>query len=323
MNARLERAILRPIVMRLFPAPTRALSLVVAVYVVATAAAWATLHCAPKTHPLLALFIADCVATVVVFAFSRAFDNSSLYDPYWSVAPMVLAAGLPFSGLPGVVAFGPRQALMVAVTFAWGGRLTYNWLRGWEGLAHEDWRYLAFRKQFPRAYWAVSFFGVHWFPTVCTFAGCLAMWTTARSRAPLGAADLVGASIALGGTLVEGLADWHLRAYRKRGAEKGEQDGICDVGLWRWSRHPNYFGECAFWVGVYLIGVGASSTDALLTAAGPLTIVALFVFGSIPLMEKRSLERRPAFADYQRRVSMLVPWPPKPRNERNRPTRPR
>lgn len=296
---------------RLIPAPPRALALVALAYVVAAAFAWATMRVSPALPPLPTLLLADVVATVVVFAFSRAFDNSSFYDPFWSVAPMVFAAWLPWSGLVGVVEFGPRQAVLATVTLAWGVRLTYNWLRGWEGLTHEDWRYVAFRGQFPRGYWPFSFVAIHLFPTLCTFASSLPMWPVATSRASVGWLDALGASVAIAAVVIEGVADSQLRAYRKACEARGERGGICEVGLWSWSRHPNYFGECAFWVGVWLLGVAASPADAWWTAVGPLGIVALFVLGTIPLAEKRSLERRPAFAEHQRRVSMLVPWPPK------------
>jgi steroid 5-alpha reductase family enzyme len=296
---------------RLFPAPPRAFALVTVAYVIALAAAWATMRFAPPMHPLLLLFAADAVATVVVFGFSRAFDNSSFYDAYWSVMPMALAAYLPFSGLPGVVEVGPRQLVMIAVVSFWGLRLTVNWMRGWSGLEHEDWRYVGFREQFPRAYWAISFAGLHFFPTVCTFLGSLAMWPAATSDAPLGALDLAGAAVAIAATVIEYVADEQMRAFRREQAARGGGGGTCERGLWSWSRHPNYFGEISFWVGVWMIGVAASPGDAWWTASGPLTMIVLFVFASIPLMEKRSLARRPEYADVQRRISMLIPWPPK------------
>jgi steroid 5-alpha reductase family enzyme len=298
--------------MRLVPAPARSVGLVALSYALALAVATALLWARPSAMPpLLALFAADVAATIVVFAFSRRYDNSSFYDAYWSLAPMAIAAWFAAAPPFGPSAPSARQSLVVAVTFAWGARLTYNWLRGWEGLAHEDWRYLEFRRQYPRGYWAFSFAAIHVFPTVCTFASSLPMWAAAKSTAPLGVLDLVGAATALGGTLVEGLADSQLRAYRESCAAEGQRGGICERGLWSWSRHPNYFGECTFWVGLWVLGAAASPADAWWTAIGPITIVALFVFATIPLAEKRSLERRPAFADHQRRVSMLLPLPPK------------
>jgi steroid 5-alpha reductase family enzyme len=292
-------------------ATPRTFGLVGLAYVLAVAAAWATMRFAPPMHPLLALFLADVVATIVIFGFSRAFDNSSFYDPYWSVMPIVLAAYLPFSGLPGVVPLNARQVLMVAVVGLWAVRLTVNWMRGWTGLSHEDWRYVEFRKQFPRAYWAVSFGGVHFFPTVCTFLGSLAMWPVATSSTPLGVLDFVGAGIAIGGTVIEYVADEQMRAFRLAQLSGGSQSRTCEVGLWAWSRHPNYFGEISFWVGVWVVGITASRADAWWTASGPLLMIVLFVFASIPMMEKRSVARRPEYADVQKRISMLVPWPPR------------
>ncbi len=291
-------------------APPRAFALVGLSYVLALAAAWATMRFAPPMHPLLALFLADVAATLVVFGFSRAFDNSSFYDAYWSVMPIVLAAYLPFSGLPGVVALSSRQLLMIAVVGLWAVRLTVNWMRGWSGLTHEDWRYAAFRTQFPRGYWAVSFAGIHLFPTVCTFLGSLAMWPVATSTAPLGVLDVVGAAIAIAATIIEYVADEQMRAFRVAQLGGGGT-GTCEVGLWGWSRHPNYFGEILFWVGVWVLGITASPADAWWTASGPVTMIVLFVFASIPLMEKRSVARRPEYAEVQRRVSMLIPWPPR------------
>ena len=292
-------------------APPRAFVLVAVSYVLSLAAAWAVMRFAPPMHPLWALFLADVAATLVVFGFSRAFDNSSFYDPYWSVMPIVLAVYLPFSGLPGVVGLNARQGLMIAVVAFWALRLTVNWMRGWTGLAHEDWRYVNFRKQFPRAYWAVSLGGIHLFPTVCTFLGSLAMWPAATSSAPLGPLDFLGAAIAIAATIIEYLADEQMRAFRIAQVEGRTTTSTCEVGLWGWSRHPNYFGEIAFWVGVWVIGLTASKADAWWTASGPVTMIVLFVFASIPMMERRSVARRPEYADLQRRVSMLIPWPPK------------
>src|SRR3990172_1178277 len=94
-------------------------------------------------HPLVVAGAADLAATIVIFTFSVAYDNSSFYDAYWSVAPPCLAVYW-LLGAPGDVP-GARQALVVLLVFAWGIRLTANWLHGWRGLAHEDWRYVQMR----------------------------------------------------------------------------------------------------------------------------------------------------------------------------------
>jgi steroid 5-alpha reductase family enzyme len=86
---------------------------------------------------------------------------------------------------------------------------------------------------------------------------------------------------------------------------------VMDRGLWSWSRHPNYFGEFGFWLAVALFGVAAAPADAWWLVIGAVAILAMFLFASIPMMEQRSLDRRPAYQDVVDRVSRFVPRPPK------------
>ncbi len=106
---------------------------------------------------------------------------------------------------------------------------------------------------------------------------------------------------------VEALADRQLHRFA---AEPANRERIADVGLWRWSRHPNYVGEIGLWCGLWLFGL-ASAPSWWWTAVGPLTMVALFVFVSVPMMDRRSLARRSGYAEHMRRVAPLLPWPRK------------
>lgn len=278
----------------------RAFAWVVATYALATAVALAAGWLVAPSHPLVVAGVADAAATLVVFAASVRFDNSSFYDAYWSVAPLGL--GAYFVALaPG----GPsaRALLALALVTAWGVRLTLNWARGWQGLSHEDWRYRDLRASSGRAYWLVSFFGIHFFPTALTFAGSLSLLPITRSAAALGPLDVAGALVTLGATALEALADEQLRAHRERGG-----GGICVDGVWAYVRHPNYLGEIGVWVGLSLMALGAEP-GSLWVLAGPASMIALFVFVSVPLAEKRALARRPGFAEHMRRVPALVPWP--------------
>src|SRR5690606_29437298 len=120
--------------------------------------------------PIWTAAAASLVATVIIFAFSVALSNSSMYDPYWSVAPPALLAYWLTQG-----ELSPRLMLAGTLVLLWSLRLTWNFLRGWGGLAHEDWRYPHLRHKTGRAYWLVSFLGIHFFPTVLTFAGSLSL----------------------------------------------------------------------------------------------------------------------------------------------------
>lgn len=257
-------------------------------------------------HPLAVAFTADVAATLAVFAFSVAFNNSSFYDPYWSVAPPFLA--LYFWLLAGPDTSGLRQLIVFALVGWWAVRLTWNWARGWTGRQHEDWRYVDLRRSTGRAYWLVSLLGLHLMPTVQVFLGCLALYPalTTGTR-PFGALDGIALLVTAAAIWIEARADRELVAFRRSNPPR---EAILASGLWAWSRHPNYFGEITFWWGLWLFAL-AAQPNAWWTVIGPLSITLMFRFASLPLIETRMLARRPDFAAHQQRVSMVVPWPPR------------
>lgn len=286
---------------------TRGLLVVVIAYLVATIAALLTGIALPDRHPLAVAAAADVVATVVVFGFSLALRNSSLYDPYWSVVPPLLA--LYFFAV-GPEAGVPRQRAMLVglCVVLWSVRLTHNWARGWAGLHHEDWRYVDMQRSSGKLYWPVSFFGIHLFPTLMVFLGCLPLWPAlATGTRPLGALDALAAVVTLSGVGFELVADQQLHRFRRTNPPPG---AILDRGLWAWSRHPNYFGEILFWWGLALFGLAA---DGFVWWAWPgaLAISAMFQLASLPLIETRMRARRPAWEAHARRTSLLLPWPPR------------
>lgn len=283
--------------------PWPALALVLFAYVVAHVVAGAIIGPLSGLHPLWVVSIADVGATVTVFVFSRAFNNSSVYDPYWSVAPVSIAWWLALSpgGADGLTL---RQGLVLALITAYGVRLTFNWARGWPGLHHEDWRYVDLRKSTGTLYWLTSFFGLHFFPTVIVLLGCLPLHAVLVTHPTgFGPLDVVAAVVTAGAIVIEALADEQLRTFRRTSPGK-----ICNVGLWSMSRHPNYFGEISFWAGLCLFGVAAGAP--WWSGAGVGAMIALFLGASIPMAERRSIARRPGYAEHQKRVSKLVPWFP-------------
>lgn len=280
--------------------PWKDFGLVAAAYVLALAAAIGVGLTLPTGHPLLKVALGTVVATAVVFIFSRIFDNTSVYDAYWSVGPIAAAVYL-FAG-PGQG--GARGIVMLLLIGLWGWRLTLNWARGWKGLGHEDWRYTDMRKLTGGAYWWASAFGLHLFPTIIVFLGLLPAHAGFTSPIPFGVLDVIAALVTLGAIAIEALADEQLRRFTARPTAS-----VCNVGLWRYSRHPNYFGEISFWAGIWLFGVSAGAP--WWSIAGPLAMVGLFVFASIPLMERHLSARRPGWAEHRSRTSMLIPFPPR------------
>jgi steroid 5-alpha reductase family enzyme len=258
-------------------------------------------------NPILVVFLADIAATLVIYVFARAFCNASFYDPYWSLAPIVIALTWALTALPGNAVI-VRQIVVVALVFAWGLRLTYNWARQWKGLTHEDWRYRDLREKTRGWFWLVDLIGIEIMPTLIVFAGCLSLYPALSSGTdPPGALDALAFAVTAGAIAVETVADEQLRRFTRRARHHGE---IMSTGLWAYSRHPNYFGEVMFWWGLYLFSL-AADPRYWWTIVGPLAVTILFLSTSIPLMDKRSLQRRSGYAEHARKISALVPWFPK------------
>ena len=284
---------------------TRAVLSVAFAYLVALAVALVVGRTAPLEHPVGLALAADVAATVVIFGFSVAYRNSSFYDPYWSLAPIPIA--LYWLSLANI--YPVRAFVVLGLVTLWGLRLTWNWLRGWQGLGHEDWRYTDLQRSSGRAYWLVSFSGIHMAPTLWVFAGCLSLYPSlADARAPFGVPlDLLALVVTGGSIWLEARSDQQLKRYRESGPPAGE---FLRSGLWAWSRHPNYLGEMGFWWGLYLFGL-AANPDWWWAIVGPLSITLMFRFISLPMIETRMCERRPGYADYAARSSMLLPRPPR------------
>jgi len=291
---------------RLIPPPARSGSRVacLGIYLAALTAAGLVLARLKGAEPLLLLGLADLAGTLAVFAGSLAANNSSIYDPCWSLTPVLMALYWTARAEPG--AAGPKQLLIIALVALWGGQLTWNWLRRWRGVADEDWRYREFRASWGRAYWPLSLIGIHLVPTAIVFLAALPLWPAlTRSGGGFGTMDLVALAVTLAGIALEAIADRQLHLFLRADPPAG---ALLDRGLWGWSRHPNYLGELLFWWGLWLFGV-AAAPDLRWLIVAPLTMTALFLAISIPLKERRMAARRPGFADYRRRVPRLLPWP--------------
>lgn len=252
------------------------------------------------------ILLADVAATLVIYVASIILRNTSLYDPYWSVIPIWIVAYLLVcpTGEPN----GLRQWLAGGLVTLWGLRLTWNWIRGWSGMDHEDWRYVLQRQQTGKLFEFVNFFGLQMMPTALVYLGCIPLIAAmSESNTPFGWLDMVACIVTLAAILIEAIADLQLRNFRKANTDP---KNILATGLWKYSRHPNYFGELSFWYGVALFGISAAP-DAKWQGAGALAMTALFLFISIPMIDKRMVEKRPHYRERMSKVSALFPWPPK------------
>ncbi|MCR4859951.1 MAG: DUF1295 domain-containing protein [Bacteroidales bacterium] len=274
--------------------------ILLAVYVLAALAAFLTYHLAARTmSPIPALLTADVAATVVTWAFGLFFSNVSVYDPYWSVLPPVMFTAWALHrgacGLPAV--------LLLAAVWYWGVRLTANWAVTFKGLAHEDWRYTRYRQsQPPLLFQLTNLFGLNLMPTLLVFAAMLPGFGVLESDAASNLLTWLGFAMCLSSATIQLIADMQSRRFRQE-----HPGAVCDAGLWKHGRHPNYFGEIQFWWGVWVMFVSLEGLAAKpWYVAGPLAMTALFLFVSIPMMERRQLANKPGYAEYRRRTRMLI-----------------
>lgn len=276
-------------------------------YVAAFGAGGLWLAIGPDTGRLwLDGLLADVVATLVVFAASRLHRNSSFYDAYWSVLPPLLAVYWWAAAAPDVN--DVRTWLLLGVMLFWAVRLTANWVYAFPGLHHEDWRYPQLRARAGRYELLADLFGTHLIPTVQVFLAMLPVYVvvTAPGR-DVGWLDAVAVAVGVGAVVLEWASD--VQMYRFARTKQPGQ--AMDRGLWSWSRHPNYFGELSFWVSLLLFGLAASPGDWWWMAIGAVAMCAMFQGASIPMMEERSLARRPDYQDVIDRVPRFVPRPPR------------
>ena len=247
-------------------------------------------------HELVVLFLADVVATVVVWGFGLFYKNVSVYDPYWSVAPPVMFTIWAFYKSTFTL---PVVLLLIAVWY-WGIRLTGNWAYTFKGLAHEDWRYTRYREtQSPFIFHIINFFGLNMMPTVLVFAAMLPGFGLFESTEAANLLTWLGFAICISAATLQLVADTQIHRFHE------EHPGqYCDVGFWKHGRHPNYLGEISMWWGVWTMYASVYGLDCLILA--PVAMTALFLFISIPMMERRQLQNKPGYAEYKKKTRMLI-----------------
>lgn len=245
----------------------------------------------------LALLVADICATVIIYIFSVIFNNASVYDPYWSVQPIVILTAFACIRPMGVA----QWLLLVAVWF-WGVRLTANWAYCFGNLNHQDWRYTHYKEKTGKAYQLANFFGIHLVPTLIVYGCVLPAVFAFEYSATFNAGSIVFFVVSIGAAVLQMVADIEMQQYRK--SKKG---GLIRVGLWKYSRHPNYLGEILMWWGVGL-AVICVMPERWWLLAGALANTLMFLFISIPLAEGRQ-SKKPTWAEYKAETRMLLPIP--------------
>ena len=251
------------------------------------------------SNVLVKMLIADIAATIVVWMFSLITKNSSVYDPYWSVIPVFIVFGFIYVRYTSLTTI---DYIVSAAVLVWAFRLTYNWVKGWNGFSHQDWRYIDLKERSKKLWHLTNFFGIQLMPTLFVFSGLIPTYFALNQTVSTTSIILasIGAAVCIFAAIFEFFADEQMREFRKN-----YSNGIINSGLWKYSRHPNYFGEVTFWCGLFIMSVSSFNWISII---GPIGMIILFNFISIPLMEKHILKRKPEYLQYRKEVSAFIPW---------------
>ena len=237
-----------------------------------------------------------------LWALSVRLKNSSIVDIFWG-AGFVVVAWVTFAFSEGLL---QRRLLLTGLTTLWGLRLSvYLAIRN---RGHgEDPRYTAMRNRQGPSWWWKSLFIVFALQGVLLFIVSLPVQVAQHAeRSPLGMFDVIGAVLAITGVLFESAGDWQLARFKSMPQNKGQ---IMARGLWRYTRHPNYFGDFLVWWGLFVIACATGT--AWWTIAGPVVMsILLMRVSGVTLLEK-TMSKRPGYAQYAARTSAFFPRPPK------------
>jgi steroid 5-alpha reductase family enzyme len=254
----------------------------------------------------LGALAATLVAAVAAWVVSVIRRDVSIVDSLWSLL-FVLGLGV-YVAVADVS--GPRVWLVTAMVTAWALRLSVYITARNHGQP-EDRRYQAIRRNNEPHFWLKSLYIVFLLQGFLAWVVCLPALAAVSGETPPGplASVLAGLGVALWliGMFFEVVGDWQLTRFRRGRPARG---AVLDSGLWRYTRHPNYFGEALLWWGIYLLALSAGAWWAVVSPL-LLTFLLLRVSG-VALLEKDISERRPAYREYVRRTNAFFPGPPRP-----------
>jgi steroid 5-alpha reductase family enzyme len=240
----------------------------------------------------------------VLWAVSLVLRDASIVDVFWGTG-FVFVAWTAYALADGSQ---DRALLLALLVTAWGLRLTAH-------LAHrnlgkgEDYRYAEMRRRHGDAWPLRSLFVVFWLQGALIWVVSLPVQVAMADPTPagLGPLDWVGTAVWAVGLTFEAVGDWQLSRFKADPANRGK---VMDRGLWRYTRHPNYFGDFCVWWGIWLVALAAGST--WWTVVGPTVMSVLLIrVSGVALLERSLSRRREGYADYVARTSAFFPRPPR------------
>ncbi len=238
----------------------------------------------------------------LVWVVSLIRRDASIVDPFWGLTFIVLGTTYRFAS---DTEYGARPAVVLALLLIWGVRLAAYlfWRNAGQG---EDYRYQAMRERQGPNFPVKSLFTVFWLQAILAWIVSLPLLAAIEGSIPLGVFDYLGMAFWAIGFYFESVGDFQLARFKKDPANRGK---VLDSGVWRYTRHPNYFGDFMVWWGFFLLALGSGGWWSFV---GPLLMsVLLMRVSGAALLEKKLTTSRRGYEEYVRTTNGFFPGPKK------------
>lgn len=277
------------------------LLILLVIYVVSFLAGLGIFILTEDINILWRLLLGDIVATVVIWIFGIILNTASIYDPYWSVQTPIIFLGLMI--YYNNFSFG--SVLFFVGIMYWAIRLTGNFIITFDDIKYIDWRYVDIKNKTGKFYQIVNLLGINMMPTLLVFLASVPAFLYVINGNEFEFISIIGFIIMVLATSIELISDLNMHKFHRIRNSKSE---IINIGLWKYSRHPNYLGEIIFWYGV-LFFYWFSDISSWYIIFGAIGVNLLFVFISIPLAERKMALYKDNFSEYKNSRRMLIPLP--------------
>lgn len=249
---------------------------------------------------LITVLLCDVFATVIVWAFGVLFKTASMYDPYWSIQTFIIYLTL----LIYYNNFNLFTIIPLVAIGLYSIRLTVNFIIGFDSLSYIDWRYRMLSKKTGKAFQLVNLFGICMFPTLVVYSASIPLFIYSTLES-FNYIDIIGSLIVIGGTIIELISDIQMKKFIKTRSSREE---VINIGLWKYSRHPNYLGEISIWFGVAFILI-FNNVNYWYFIFGAIINLLMFIFISIPMEERHMRQYKPNLDKYIKTTSPILILP--------------
>lgn len=255
----------------------------------------------PVVQVWIAGIVPMLVLAVIAWVICSIKRNVGLIDIFWSL--FLLGAGIAYAVT--IKELNVRSWLLLALLAAWALRLAIHLaIRNWSAV--EDHRYQEIRARNQPGFVWKSFFYIFLLQAILAWLVSSSLASGMVNSVANVSFVTTGALIACAAFVFESIADWQLSQFKRDSANRGQ---VLQSGLWKYSRHPNYFGECCFWWGVFILSFNVETWWTLISPV--LMTVLLMRVSGVTLLEKTIVERRPAYREYIARTNAFFPGPPR------------